>query len=295
MLRSNLIGTLVAATALSGGVESAPSVWIDLDPPAVELIEPGSEPRQPLRYVISPGSGQTVRRAQNYEVIARLPFGASREDAGQVTLDIATRDVPPSGEADLEVRAELRSILGPNGTGGGVKGSGLVRFDDRGRALQAKWEQLVTDASMDSVLLQRFQTRVIEMSTPLPEEPIGVGGRWAIRQSLEQGGGRLVIVAECTFIAETDAGLDLECRFRHETDGSTFTTGSGKKAREVKLEESQVDGKSLVLQSLQALAPLREDGDLRTYFEAKTKMGLFPVKLKVDTAERWNQVGVDRL
>lgn len=295
MLRSNLIGTFVAATALGGAVEPAPPAWVDLDPPAVTLIDQGAEPLRALRYSVSPGSGQMVRRAQNFEVTVRLPLGASREDEGQVTLEIATRTVVPSGDTDLEVKAELRSVLGPKGTGEGVTGSGLVRFDDRGRALQAKWDQPATDASAHSVLVQRFHTRVTEMSTPLPEEPIGLGGRWEIRQSLEQGGGRIVIVAECTFIADTSAGLDIECRFRHESEGSTFTVPNGKKTREVEVEKSQVDGKSLVLQSLHALAPLREDGDLRTYFEAKTKMGLFPVKVKIDTAERWNQVGSDRL
>jgi hypothetical protein len=293
MLRSNLIGTFVAATTLGGAAQGAEPSWTDLTPPSVTLIEAGTEPRRPLRYDPPNTDRQYVRRVQSYEVSARLPMGAGREDAGQITMLFDTRAVPPSGDAPIELYAELRQVLGANTSGDDVVGSGLVRFDAQGRALQARWDQAPPSGSAEAVLLERFHSRVAELPTPLPEEPVGLGGRWTVRQTLQQGSGTFALVAECKLVGETDAGLDIECRFRHETDLSTFTLGKGKRAREVQLDESSVDGTSLVLQSLRSLAPLREDGDLRTYFEARTKMGLFTVKAKIDTAERWNQVGAE--
>ncbi|MCO4770718.1 MAG: hypothetical protein KDA24_11870 [Deltaproteobacteria bacterium] len=292
MLRSNIIGTFVAAAALGAGTAHAEEpAWQDLDPPAVTLISAGEEPRQPLRYVVSAGVTQTVRRVQGYEIAAKLPLGGSQADEGQIAMTFDVRTLAPSGEAPIEAEVTLAELTGPRGAGEGLQGSGRLRFDARGRAVQAMWDAVPTAASMDAVMLQRFQTRAAGIATPLPEEAIGKGGRWRVRQAVEQGGGRFVMVAECTLVAYTDLGWDIECRFTHETDGTSFTVGKGKRSREVKLEDSQVDGRAMILQSEYALAPLREDGDLRTFVGAKTRMGLMKVKIKVDTAERWNQVG----
>ena len=293
MLRSNLIGTLVAAATLGSGVAAAESTWTDLEPPSITLLDSGAEPREALRYSLTPGTEQAVRRVQGYEIAAQLPLGGAQADEGEVAMRFRLRATEPTGEAPIELRADLDELRGPRDSGAGMVAGGTVRYDARGRALQAKWDQAPADVTMDAVMLQRFQVRILGLATPLPQEPIGVGSRWRVRQPVEQGGGRFVMVADCTLVSFTERGLDVECRFSHETDGATFLVGRGKRSREVSLEDSTVDGRSLRLQSLDRLAPLREDGDLHTFIAAKTKMGLMRVKVKVDTAERWNQVGAD--
>jgi|GEM_PF-4897409 len=294
MLRSNLIGTLVAATSLGAGIaHAAEPTWVDLEPPTITLVAPGELPHRPLRYDLPAGLEQSIKRVQAYEFTAKMAIGGGREDEGQLTMSIGTRSVPPTGDAPIEIVAVLAKIGGPQGSGEGVRGSGKVRFDARGRAVQARWDEPAEGATVDAVLLERFQARMGEIATPLPEEPIGVGGRWEISQSIELGGGRFVIIADCTLVADTPSGLDIECRFRHQAQGAMFTIGEGDRAKDVELKKSSVDGQALILQALDMLAPLREDGDMRTYFEVKTRVGPFPVKMKVDTAERWNQVGAE--
>lgn len=291
MLRSNLIGTFLAAAALSAGVAVAEPVWVDLEPPEVQLLEAGEGPRQRLRYAVGVGSVQSVRRVQGYELEAKLPLGSGERDAGQVIMEFTLESVAPSGEAPIEVEARLSSLEGPREAGEGLVADGRVRFDDRGRALAARWSQTPTGAEPAMVMLQRFQTRVEGVATPLPAEAVGVGARWQVRQIVEQGTGRFVMVADCRLVADTADGLDIECRFGHETDGATYTLGSGKGARQVELKDSQVDGKALVLQTLDRLAPAREDGDLHTFVKAKAKRGVLRIKVTVDTAERWQQLG----
>ncbi len=293
MLRSNLIGTFLAAATLGSGPALAEPAWADLDLPAITLLDPGAEPREVLRYSVPTGAEQSVRRVQGYEIAAQLPLGGGQTDEGEVAMRFRLRSMVPTGSAPIELRADLDELTGPRDSGEGLVAGGTVRYDARGRALQARWDQTPASADMNAVMLQRFQVRVLGLATPLPEEALGVGGRWRVRQPVEQGGGRFVMVADCTLISFTARGLDVECRFSHETDGATFTVGSGKRSRDVSLEDSSVDGRSLLLQSLDRLAPLREDGDLHTFIAARTKMGLMRVKIKVDTAERWNQVGAD--
>jgi len=291
VLRSNLIGTFVAAAALSGGVAVAEPTWVELEPPEVKLLDPGEGPRAELRYRFPAGDVQTVRRVQGYELEAKLPLGAGERDAGQVIMEFTLESVPRTGDAPIEVEARLVSLEGPRGAGEGLEADGRIRFDDRGRAVAVRWNQTPASAEPAMVMLQRFQTRAEGVATPLPEEPVGVGARWQVRQLVEQGTGRFVMLADCRLVADTADGLDIECRFGHETDGATYTLGAGKGARTVELKESQVDGKALVMQPTDRLAPLREDGDLHTFVKAKAKRGLLRIKVTVDTSERWQQVG----
>ena len=49
-------------------------------------------------------------------------------------------------------------------------------------------------------LVEGFQNSAEQMATPLPEEPVGVGGKWSVTQSLELNGMKLQQTATYTVI-----------------------------------------------------------------------------------------------
>ncbi len=293
MLRSNLVGTLLAFATLAPAGVHADGTWASLEAPTVTLLDPGAEPRRALRYALPQTSWRVIRR-QSYEATVKLPLRGSRRDAGQFSFEFTARSVPPTGSEPLEIAVELHRAEGRTGVAELLAGAtGRIRFTDRGLPVASAWNDLPAagdaDALADRMLLERFQTRASHLPTPLPEEPVGAGARWEIRQTLTQGTSSFAMIAACTLVEDRADGLDLQCRYSHDADATTFQIGQPGRQRKVQIKDSDVTGQSLLLQALDTVVPTREDGSLETFFDAKVRMGLAPIRIKVTSEENWSQ------
>ncbi len=293
MLRSNLVGTLLAFATLAPAGLHAEGVWEALEAPTVTLLDAGATPRRALRYALPEASWRIVRR-QSYLASVKLPLRGSREDAGQFSFEFTARSVPPTSSEPLEITVELHEAVGRTGVAELLVGAtGRIRFTDRGLPVAAAWNDLPVagdaDGLPDRMLLERFQTRVSHLPTPLPEEAVGAGAKWEIRQTLTQGTSSFAMIARCTLVEDRDDGLDLQCRYSHDADATTFQIGQAGRQRKVQIQDSSVTGQSLLLQSLDRVVPTREDGSLETFFDAKVRMGLAPIRVKVTSEENWSQ------
>ena len=294
MLRSNLVGTMLAVAALAPGAARAVEGWEPVEAPVVTLISAGEGLLRPLRYQLA-AADWPISRRHGYEAAIKFPIRGTQVDEGTVSLDFAGWPVEPTGDAPIEVAVELSQAKGRQGLVERLAGaSGRVRFTDRGLPVAAAWDLHPVEADgeglADRVLLDRFRTRASNLPTPLPEEPVGDGARWEIRQTLGQGGSSFTMIAVCTLLEETGDGLDLQCRFSHDAAATTFAVGTGSRPRAVELLESEVVGQSLILQRLDVLVPIREDGSLRTFLKARTRIGIAKVKVEVNSEESWSQV-----
>lgn len=294
MLRSNLIGTLLAFATLAPTGLHAEDAWEPIEAPAVTLVDAGSEPRRPLRYALPAASWRVVRR-HRYLASVKLPLRGSREDEGQFSFDFTVRGVRPTGSDALEIAVELQEAVGRTGAAEQLAGaSGRIRLTDRGLPVAAAWDPHPADgdaaALADRMLLERFRTRASHLPTPLPEEDVGVGATWEIRQTLTQGSSSFAMIARCTLMEDREDGLDVQCRFSHDAESTLFEVGRAGRQRQVEIKESEVRGQSLLLQALDTPVPTREDGSLATFFDAKVRMGMVPMRIKVTGEERWSQM-----
>ena len=287
---------LPTALLLAGSVfvserAAAEAAWTDEPATVVTLLSPGAAPLRARTYSPLPGT-QRVQRLQQHELEATsVVGGAGREDTGQVRVVYDLRLVPDDDPQRITIEATLQELDAPGPEDEeeepGPRDVGLLQLDLQGRPLRSAW----TTATSDPLLL-RARGRVATLATPLPAEPIGEGARWEVRQTTEAGGASLTLVSTCTLVAEVPAGLDIECTFRHEASGGAFAEKTGPLKRgEVRVLDSEISGRSLILQSLDALGPLREDGDLHTTITAKARQAVFPTRITLQVAERWNVVG----
>jgi hypothetical protein len=293
MLRSNLVGTLLAFATLAPAGLRAEGGWEPIEAPTVTLLDAGEAPRRALRYAL-PGASWRVVRQQRYLASVKLPLRGSREDAGQFSFDFTARSLAPTGSEPLEIAVELHEAVGRSGAAELLVGAaGRIRFSDRGLPVSAVWSDLPAagdaDGLADRMLLERFQTRVSHLPTPMPEEDVGAGAKWEIRQTLTQGTSSFAMIARCTLVEDREDGLDLQCRYSHDADATTFQIGQAGRQRKVEIQDSDVTGQSLLLQSLDTVVPTREDGALETFFDAKVRMGLAPIRIKVTSEENWSQ------
>ncbi len=294
MLRSNIIGTLLAFAALAPAGAHAGGAWEPIDAPTVTLLDAGSAPRRTLRYSIPTASWRIVRK-HRYDASVKLPLRGNREDEGQFSFDLTARGVLPTGDQPIELVVLLHEAVGRTGVAEELAGaSGRIRLTDRGLPVEASWDPHPADSDAarmaDRLLLDRFRTRASQLPTPLPEEAVGPGASWEIRQTLTQGTSSFAMIARCTLIEDREDGLDLQCRFSHDAAATTFQVGSRGRERKVELQDSQVRGQSMLLQSLDMPVPTREDGTLATFFDAKVRMTVVPVRIKVTSEEKWSQL-----
>lgn len=174
--------------------------------PTVVLLEPGKNPRAPLRYSL-PASfkkkmGMTMGMGMDMvisgqSVNMRLPpmriemslsvIGKVGDREARCKFEVTRADLLPGGDKKLEgmrpqLVASLKKMVGTSGT---------MIMDDRGVVRDM---QLSLPADLDPQTRQAMESTgqaMSQLSSPLPEEPVGVGARWQVDQLIETNGLKL--------------------------------------------------------------------------------------------------------
>ncbi len=161
-------------------------------PERTELLEPGAEPRRPVRLALTPGATATVavrtdldvlqvsggeeQRLDTPAVVQTVTFTVEKVDpqgaAVSFTFDDVVVDASAGDLSDAEALtliAELRQLVGLGGT---------AVMTDRGRLESVDYA--VPDGLDEDVAatLEQFEGRLGGLAVPLPEEPVGAGARW---------------------------------------------------------------------------------------------------------------------
>ena len=172
-------------------------------PPIVTVLSPGAEPRTRLRYTIA--SGYKDHMSMSMLMSMAMEMAGTSMPPMQMPLmkmgaDLNVTDVAPSGDisytfafTDMNVDstagvdpAVTAAMQGIRADFKNVKGTGTVSNRGITRAFSldvSKIDNPTLKQTMGSV-----STTMQNMSSPLPEEAIGVGARCEVRQSVASGG-----------------------------------------------------------------------------------------------------------
>lgn len=209
----SLEGTAVAAApevATSFKVEDLPPLPPELEgqaplldaPPLIKVLEPGSEPRQKLRWAVKPGFEQTLIARLGIAVDAvivlirsNMPMVESdyaltmqakkvrKDGTVQVGFSVTGVDVVvPEGEAPKQTEAQMAAMqerakvvgtysLSPQGV---ISDLELTKISDGTPALPS--------------LVDLLRWSIGQMTPALPAEPVGAGAKWTAHESILQGG-----------------------------------------------------------------------------------------------------------
>jgi hypothetical protein len=202
-------------------------------PPTVTLLEPGEEPRSPIRYRVEKGSREelvmTMRMAMAMEANG-FAIPEQRLPGQQMTMDLSVTDVAANGDITYaftmgkvemvetdgvlpQVVESVKSALeGFEGT------RGRVVVTDRGIVKEAKLELGEKLQPMLRQMLQGFSQSLESMSNPVPEEAVGKGARWRVVNDMEVSGIRMRQTAICrlAMITESLRRVELELEQKGE-------------------------------------------------------------------------------
>ncbi len=168
----------------------------------VTLIEAGAEPRQTLRLKLVKGASMTAEMLMTMQMKMNLNGMQPPEVALPPTRMLMKMDVTDAADNLFNYTFEVTEAA-PVATEGvqpmvmeamttalkgavGLKGKGAV--DARGMNQGASFELPAAMDPQTRQLMDGMRDAVGRMSAPLPEEAIGVGGKWKVDQALEQNG-----------------------------------------------------------------------------------------------------------
>lgn len=174
--------------------------------PTVKLLDPGKGPRKPLRVRVSPGHTETSVLTMRMQM-GFAPQPPLTLPPMVVTLALRVTDVAPDGDVHYEFEVTRTEVvaepkMAPDLVEGlraqlahlvGLKGH--VRVSSRGVTREA--DLVIPDslAPQAKQLLAGMRESLTQISAPFPEEPVGVGARWEVKETISQQGITLTQIA----------------------------------------------------------------------------------------------------
>lgn len=171
-------------------------------PPALEVLDPGAEPRQVLELRFVKGDSATVELTSDLKivdvdgpaaidpppVVQTVRFDVDRVNADQADVSFEVTGVTIDDPLGTLEAAELVQLTAALDAMVGLRGTGTIdrrgAFSSFAYDLPAGLDPDVTDA------LGRLEQDVATMGVPLPEVPVGIGARWRARDTIDANGVR---------------------------------------------------------------------------------------------------------
>jgi len=171
-------------------------------PPLVKVLEPGSEPRQKLRWAVKSGSEQTLTARLGIEVNAVIVL--IRSDMPKVetdyTLTMQAKKVRKDGTVQVGFSVTGVELVVPDGEVPKQTEAQKLAMQERARVVGtytlspqgaiSDFELTKTSDGTPALpsLVDLLRWSLGQMTPVLPAEPVGVGAKWSAHASILQGG-----------------------------------------------------------------------------------------------------------
>lgn len=165
---------------------------------AVKLLEPGAEPRALLRLKAPKGAREKAQMSMSVKTKAEGVDAGGQEIGLEFTTEV--KDVFPDGDREYEIvlgKMSLHMGAGAEGTQAlidgmleSVQGTRVVaRVTERGRQKDVKVTMPDGVEPMVSETMKQSMEQMNELGVRfLPEEPVGPGARWEVKDHPDQDG-----------------------------------------------------------------------------------------------------------
>lgn len=234
-----LVAGLVLVPALSTRAQQKPPALAGYPaagaPATVTLLAPGAEPRTPIRYKVpagyksgmdmTMGIGMSMNMAGTVVPVDMPPMLMSATvdvtnaaANGDVTFAVAFTKMGVGPGADPNVAAAMESA-GASITA--LKGTATV--SNRGITKSVKLDMSKVDPAMQQMLGQ-MTSQVENVSLPFPEEAVGVGGRWEVRQTMNSGGITMFQKMELEVTAMDAGSVTLKGKIEQQAPPQSFSS-----------------------------------------------------------------------
>ena len=275
--------------------------------PIVKLIDAGSNPKTKMRMTPAKGSKQTsimTMKMDQAMVMSGQKMPSTPTPAMQFTMEVAVTDVATNGDIafefsypkvslveDEKVQAMVKEAMkGMLKSMEGMSGSALVT--NRGFTKQAEMKLPPKANAQLKTMIDGMKESLSRVSAPLPEEPIGVGGKWSVSQLVEANGMKLKQTSIHTLNKFDGTKFDLTVEVTQTADPQDVKTPGLPEGSTVKLESLESTGKGTMMLDVTQVFPVSEiksdskismemntgGQDLSMQIDMKMEMSIGPAK-----------------
>ncbi|MDY6940160.1 MAG: DUF6263 family protein [Cyanobacteriota bacterium] len=163
--------------------------------PEVILLDAGAQPRQELRFTPVPDTKQTITISMEMDMTLSVAGQEMPADSpgNAMTFELTVIDVADNGDIEYELYCTEVEVLGGDpevrdaieaqlqtfvGTGGNFT------IDNRGQVRSANMDLPAGAAPELQQIFEQLTSSFEQLSTPLPQEAVGVGAQWNIVQAI---------------------------------------------------------------------------------------------------------------
>lgn len=196
--------------------------------PVVRLIDAGAEPRTIASYAIAKGAAKPLQMGMDLEMSMEsggMKLPATKMPRMNLIFNFNTGDgagtewpvdgklskitIDPKGAAQDQIAAALRPQLGS------LEGLGMNYFvDQKGRIRDVKITLPPALPPMAGQMMSGMTQSVESMTSPLPDEAIGVGAKWEVFSRIVANGADLLQIATFTLDKRDGGVLTLDAGVR---------------------------------------------------------------------------------
>lgn len=252
---------VVTATVSDVGIAAGQGDEADTAPtaPVVEVIDPGAEPRAPLRYALTAGTSYTATQTidQKIRQLDDEGFGNTTEVP---TIDFGLRldvqDVQPDGTARV---AMAFTSVDATGTGSAASSDQAVAIEialgditdltgttvmtSRGVPLESSFDVPEGLPEIVDTVIEQLEGQVAALTPPLPEEPLGVGARWRATTEAELASIRFEQSFVYTIDSITGSQVELSVAVRQRAAPQEIDIPNAPRGTKVRLLSYRARGK----------------------------------------------------
>ncbi len=267
-------------------------------PPTVELLDPGTGPKQELRFRPTANAKQTLTMTLNMDVVnsmAGQPAPTFKIPASVMTMDVLVTQVDANGDIHSEfsytdadvgtdpsvppelidaMRSAIKQLVG-------LKGSFVT--DNRGQVKSGRFALPEGSDPITKQLLEQMSNSLEQFSAPVPAEAIGKGAKWRVSSSLNVGGINLSQSAIYELVDLQNNVATLNVSMEQQAKSQTLTLPGLPTGATFTLKSLTSQGQGQMTMPLNAAGPIRSNMSMRSKSEMNIKEPSSGQEMPVET------------
>jgi hypothetical protein len=240
------------------------------DMPTVRLLEGGKGKKETLRLQVKEGTRGKLKMTMLMNMkmsvagnaLPSMPMpaitfemdsvvtGVTKDGEFHLDMTMSEVGIEPGSDAPEQLKEALTSILGSMK---GIKMSGIS--DSRGQMREPRVDIPSGTSPQVKQMLDSMRDSMKQMSTPLPKEPVGLGGKWEVVQKVTQNGMTLSQVAVMTLEKRKGSVITMTAEITQSAESQDVAMPGLPPGAKVALTSLKGSGKGTTVMDLKRATP----------------------------------------
>lgn len=266
--------------------------------PKLELLNPGAEPRQTLRFKPAANARQTAIltvKLNTQTSTGGAPLPSFKLPTSVLTMETVVTKVDPNGDIHYQFRYTKAEVVPDTGVPKPVLDavraqnqklvglSGSFVMDDRGQTKSGSFNLPPNLDPQTRQFLEQMSQSATQFTYPFPEVAVGRGASWRVSSPISSGG--ITLTQTATYqLANLDGGVaTLDVSLQQKANPQSLDTTGAPPGTKLMLNSLNSTGNGRITQQLNQIVPVRSSINVQTNTELTTSGPGLPGETKINS------------